>query len=153
MLSIHDDTVFTLYPPGRVREVSLDFNFSSTCGLTHFCSASILLCIESILSVTAVCDARLKSRALRSSLSAILSSYHDHQQGCSAPSTHPPKQDWKTDKNFMYTLTFSKFNWALFFVRHFSLCGKTEFHNKQLNGETRIRFISLFLSKQLTLTL
>lgn len=93
--------ILSLPPPGRVR-VSLDFSFSSTCGLTHFCSASILMCIESILSVTAVCDVRLKARAHRSSLSAILSSYHGHRQGCSAPSTHPPKQDWKIEKKKLH---------------------------------------------------
>ena len=63
-ISICDSIVFTLSTPGRVREVSLHLSFSSTCGLTHFCSASILMCIKSILSPTAVCDARLKAGPL-----------------------------------------------------------------------------------------
>lgn len=58
------DILFLSPPPGEVMEGNLDLSFSSTHGLTHFCCASILMCIKSILSLTVVCDVSFRPRPL-----------------------------------------------------------------------------------------
>lgn len=101
----------TLSPQGKVWEASLDFTFTSTCGLTHFCSASILVCIKSILSITAVCDARSSlSTMLPCSLVAMTTDRAaDHLQ----PSSTWTRLEKSLGQLNSYNDIFN-FNWAFF---------------------------------------